>query len=134
MVADSELQLFVRLRYFVKDELTVATILVRGDILWWRTRNCNYLFVCDILSKTHSRLRLFWFVAILYGGDSGWQLFVRLRYFVKEELTVATILVRGDILWWRTENCNYLFDCDILSKANSRLRYFVRFDILSKTN
>ena len=43
VVTSLELQLFVRLRYFVKDELTVATILVRCDILWWQTR--SFVFV-----------------------------------------------------------------------------------------
>jgi len=58
-MADSELQLFVWLRYCVG-----------------ATQSCDYLFDCDILSKTHSRLRLFGFVAILYGGDIKFQLFV----------------------------------------------------------
>ena len=98
MVADSELQLFVRLRYFVKNRLTVATILVRCDIVWWRLRVatiCSNAIFCQ--KRTHG-CDYFSSSRYFMVADSELHLFVRLRYSVEDELTVATILVRGDIL------------------------------------
>ena len=98
VLANSELQLFVRLRYFVKYELTVATILVRRDILWWRTQSCNYLFGCDNFNIEPV-------VAICNS----------LRCFVNIELRVATVRFVAIIFQYGADGCDFLVRCDIVS-------------------
>ena len=105
--------------------LRVATICSISIFCRDRTHGCDYfgslryfvvasselqLFVrCDILRKTNSRLRLFWFVAILCGCELRVATICSLRYFAIDELTVATIFV----------------PCGILSLTDSELRLFL---------
>ena len=115
MVASSELQLFVRLRYFIKDELTVATILVRCDILWLRTQSCNYSLVAIFCDRRTHGCDYFWFVAIFCGCGLG----------------VATICSFAIFCQRRTHGCDYSGSLRYFMVADTKLRQFsVRRDVL----